>query len=51
MRATLDGDPAAIRATFDRVERLCRSYDADRGAAVLGPVIDDWGDQLALLRR
>jgi hypothetical protein len=51
LTATLDGDPAAIRATFERVETLCAAFDSERPEPVLIPVIDDWGDELQLLRR
>jgi hypothetical protein len=51
LTATLDGDPAAIRATFERVETLCAAFDSERPEPVLIPVIDDWGDELLLLRR
>lgn len=50
LTATLDGDPAAIRATFKRVETLCAGSDSDRPNAVLTPIIQDWGDELELLR-
>lgn len=48
--ATLDGDPAAIRATFDRVERLCAARDEQSPAAALTDVIAGWGSELDLLR-
>lgn len=48
LEAKLDGDPAAIRWTFSRVDALCRSFDTRRELPTLGPVIDAWGDQLAL---
>jgi hypothetical protein len=51
LTATLDGDPAAIRATFERVETLCAAFDSERPEPVLTPIIDDWGDELQLLRR
>jgi hypothetical protein len=51
LTATLDGDPAAIRATFERVETLCAAFDSERPEPVLIPVIDGWGDELQLLRR
>ena len=50
LQATLDGDPAALRTTFERVERQCRAFDDRRPRPVLGPVIDGWGSQLDLLR-
>lgn len=50
LTATLDGDPAAIRATFARIETLCAAFDDRRPAPVLTPVIESWGDELRLLR-
>jgi len=50
LTATLDGDPSAIRATFERIETLCAAYDSARPEPILTPVIDDWGDELQLLR-
>ena len=41
LTATLDGDPAAIRATFERVETQCAAFDSERPEPVLIPVIDD----------
>jgi hypothetical protein len=51
LTATLDGEPAAIRATFERVETLCAAFDSERPEPVLTPIIDGWGDELQLLRR
>jgi hypothetical protein len=51
LTATLDGDPTAVRATFERIEALCAWFDSDRPNAVLTPIIQDWGDELELLRR
>ena len=51
LTATLDGDPAAIRVTFERVEMLCAAFDNERPEPVLTPIIDDWGDELQLLKR
>ena len=51
LTATLDGDLAAIRATFKRVETLCAGFDSELPKAVLTPIIQDWGDELELLRR
>lgn len=48
--ATLDGDPSAIRATFNRVEALCSDFDKQRLNPVLSPIIEGWGDELQLLR-
>lgn len=51
LTATLDGDPAAIRSTFRQVEPLCRAFDDQRSEPKLTSIIDDWGDELDLLRR
>jgi predicted nucleotidyltransferase len=51
LTATLDGDPSAIRAAFERIETLCAAFDSGRPEPVLVPVIDGWGDELQLLRR
>ena len=48
LEATLDGDPAAIRTTFARVDAQCRAFDERRERPLLGPIIDSWGEQLAL---
>lgn len=48
LERTLDGDPAAIRATFARVKACCAAYDAARGHDRTHEIIDDWGDELAL---
>jgi hypothetical protein len=50
LSATLDGDPSAIRATFARIEDVCAAFDRARTEPVLVPVIEGWGDELALLR-
>lgn len=50
LTATLDGDPGALRATFLRVERLCRAFDEHRPDAGLTRILESWGDQLELLR-
>ncbi|MCW6007412.1 hypothetical protein K1W54_23115 [Micromonospora sp. CPCC 205371] len=50
LTATLDGVPSAIRATFERVERLCAAFDGERAEPVLSPIIESWGDELQLLR-
>ena len=47
---TLDGDVAAVRELFARVERDAAAYDAGLTAPVAGPVIAGWGEELALLR-
>jgi predicted nucleotidyltransferase len=51
LTATLDGDPAAIRTAFERVETACAAFDRTRPSPVLTRVIEDWGDELRLLRR
>jgi hypothetical protein len=51
LTATLDGDPSAIRATFERIETLCAAFDSGRSEPILTPIIDGWGDELQLLRR
>jgi hypothetical protein len=51
LAATLDGEPAAIRTAFQRVETLCAAYDAERAVPVLVPIINGWGDDLRLLKR
>jgi hypothetical protein len=51
LTATLDGEPAAIRAAFDRIEALCAAFDSRRPEPLLTPIITDWGDELSLLRR
>ena len=51
LEATLDGDPSAIRTTFERIEALCAAFDSQRSKPVLTTVIADWGDELRLLRR
>jgi len=51
LEATLDGDPSAIRTTFEQVEALCVAFDSQRSQPVLTTIIGDWGDELRLLRR
>lgn len=48
--ATADGDPAALRTGFGRVRAACEAHDARTDAGLVG-VIDDWGDQLALIEQ
>ena len=48
LNATLDGDPSAIRETFTRVEDACAAFDSARPKPILVPVIEGWGDELAL---
>lgn len=50
LTSTLDGDPSAIRATFVKVEALCEQFDNGLSQPLLRPIIEDWGDKLALLR-
>jgi predicted nucleotidyltransferase len=50
LERTLDGDPAAIRETFARVEVCCATYDAARGHHRMRETIDAWGDELGLFR-
>ncbi len=50
LRATLDGEPSAIRATFTRIEGLCAAFDRARAEPMLVPVIEGWGDELVLFR-
>ncbi|HEY0002023.1 MAG TPA: hypothetical protein VGB74_16350 [Actinoplanes sp.] len=50
LTATLDGDPSVIRTTFERIETLCATFDRERPNPLLKPIIDDWGDELRLLR-
>lgn len=47
---TLDGDPAALRETFERVEAGCVAYDAAGGHRRLQDIVAEWGDGLLLLR-
>ena len=48
LQRTLDGDPAAIRETFDRVRAGCAAYDAARGHDRTRDIMDSWGDELVL---
>jgi hypothetical protein len=50
LQRTLDGDPAAVRDAFERIEAACAAYDAAAGHHRTREVIDDWGDGLLLLR-
>lgn len=47
---TLDGDPAAIRETFTRVQAGCAAFDSARGHHRTGSMIESWGDELELFR-
>ncbi len=50
LERTLDGDPAAVRKTFARVEVCCAAYDAARGRDRTRTIIYNWGDELVLFR-
>lgn len=50
LERNLDGDPSAVRDLFALVERDAAAYDAHRGEAVAVPIIEGWGDELALMR-
>lgn len=50
LNATLDGDPAAIRKTFTRVEDACAAFDSARTQPILVPIIEGWDDELILFR-
>jgi hypothetical protein len=46
----LAGDAAALRRTFRAVYREVRAWDAAHRTTVCGDLVDDWGDELAVLR-
>jgi hypothetical protein len=46
----LAGDAAAIRRCFAVVDREVRAWDAAHGTTICGDVVDDWGDELRILR-
>jgi hypothetical protein len=46
----LAGDAAALRRTFRAVDREVRAWDAAHGTTACGDLVDDWGDELAVLR-
>jgi hypothetical protein len=50
LQGTLDGDPAALRETFGRIQAGCLAHDAARGHHRTKETIDEWGDGLLLLR-
>ncbi|WP_369069380.1 nucleotidyltransferase domain-containing protein [Kineococcus terrestris] len=50
LRRTLDGDPAALRDAFVRVEAGCAAHDAAGGRQRTTEIIDGWGDGLLLMR-
>ncbi len=50
LERTLNGDPAAIRDTFARIDVCCAAYEAARGDHRTREIIDAWGEDLALFR-
>lgn len=50
IEAMLEGDAAALRAVYGVVERECLRFDEVRGETACREIIDDWGDQILLLR-
>jgi hypothetical protein len=46
----LAGDAAALRRTFRAVDREVRAWDAAHGTTMCGDLVDDWGDELGVLR-
>ena len=46
----LDGEAAAVREAFARVDSCCARYDSQRGHGRTRAVIDGWGEDLRLLR-
>jgi Nucleotidyltransferase domain len=50
LEAMLAGDAAAIRRTFAVVDREVRAWDATHGTTACGDLVDEWGDELAILR-
>jgi predicted nucleotidyltransferase len=46
----LAGDPDAQRRTFAVVDREVRRWDAAHGTTVCGDLVDEWADELAVLR-
>jgi hypothetical protein len=46
----LAGAPAALRPTFAVVDREVRAWDAAHGTTVCGDLVDDWADELRILR-
>ena len=47
---TLDGEPAAIRETFTRVQACCTAFDLARGNHRTRAMIGSWGDELELFQ-
>lgn len=46
----LEGEAAAVREAFARVDSSCDRYDSARGAGRTRAVIDGWGEDVQLLR-
>jgi hypothetical protein len=46
----LAGDPAALRRTFAVVDREVRAWDTAHDTTVCGDLVDEWGDELQVLR-
>jgi hypothetical protein len=46
----LAGDAAALRRTFRAVDREVRAWDAAHGTTMCGDLVDDWGEELGVLR-
>ena len=47
---TLAGNAAAIRRTFAVVDREVRAWDVAHGTTACADMVDDWGDELEILR-
>jgi Nucleotidyltransferase domain len=50
VEAVLDGDADAVRAAYAVVERECLAWDERHGGHDLHELVEEWGDELALLR-
>jgi predicted nucleotidyltransferase len=50
IEAILAGDPAALRRTFAVVDREVRAWDTAHDTTVCGDLVDEWGDELQVLR-
>jgi predicted nucleotidyltransferase len=50
VEAVLDGDADAVRAAYAIIERECLAWDRRHGGHDLRELIEDWGDELAVLR-
>jgi hypothetical protein len=46
----LAGDAAAVRRTFAVVDREVRAWDAAHATTVCGDLVDEWGEELEILR-